>query len=81
MSSHQKGIRVVTPKYANSGSYELYQELRKVAKQNSTSFLYETNVCAGFHLIITLRSMVQGGDDNVKIIKGIFSGTLSYLHS
>lgn len=75
----QKGISVVTPnKYANSGNYEFYQELRKVAKQNGTSFLYETNVCAGLPLIVTLQNMVQSGD-HVKTIKGIFSGTLSYL--
>ncbi|WP_268886590.1 bifunctional aspartate kinase/homoserine dehydrogenase I [Francisella tularensis] len=75
----QKGISVITPnKYANSGNYEFYQELRKVAKQNGTSFLYETNVCAGLPLIVTLQNMVQSGD-HVRTIKGIFSGTLSYL--
>ncbi|WP_150465396.1 bifunctional aspartate kinase/homoserine dehydrogenase I [Francisella sp. SYW-2] len=73
------GISVITPnKYANSGNYEFYQELRKVAKQNGTSFLYETNVCAGLPLIVTLQNMVQSGD-HVSTIKGIFSGTLSYL--
>ncbi|WP_432773514.1 bifunctional aspartate kinase/homoserine dehydrogenase I [Francisella salimarina] len=73
------GISVITPnKYANSGNYEFYQELRKVAKQNGTSFLYETNVCAGLPLIVTLQNMVQSGD-HVRSINGIFSGTLSYL--
>lgn len=75
----KNGISVITPnKYANSGNYEFYQELRKVAKQNGTSFLYETNVCAGLPLIVTLQNMVQSGD-HVSAIKGIFSGTLSYL--
>ncbi|KFJ43462.1 bifunctional aspartate kinase/homoserine dehydrogenase I [Francisella philomiragia] len=75
----KNGISVITPnKYANSGNYEFYQELRKVAKQNGTSFLYETNVCAGLPLIVTLQNMVQSGD-HVSTIKGIFSGTLSYL--
>ncbi|MEY8765143.1 MULTISPECIES: bifunctional aspartate kinase/homoserine dehydrogenase I [Francisella] len=73
------GISVITPnKYANSGNYEFYQELRKVAKQNGSSFLYETNVCAGLPLIVTLQNMVQSGD-HVRSINGIFSGTLSYL--
>lgn len=73
------GISVITPnKYANSGNYEFYQELRKVANQNGTSFLYETNVCAGLPLIVTLQNMVQSGD-HVRSINGIFSGTLSYL--
>ncbi|AJI75345.1 aspartate kinase domain protein [Francisella philomiragia subsp. philomiragia ATCC 25015] len=75
----KNGISVITPnKYANSGNYEFYQELRKVAKQNGTSFLYETNVCAGLPLIVTLQNMVQSGD-HVRSINGIFSGTLSYL--
>ncbi|MBK2010625.1 bifunctional aspartate kinase/homoserine dehydrogenase I [Francisella orientalis] len=75
----KNGISVITPnKYANSGNYEFYQELRKVTKQNGTSFLYETNVCAGLPLIVTLQNMVQSGD-HVSTIKGIFSGTLSYL--
>ncbi|MFC4892336.1 bifunctional aspartate kinase/homoserine dehydrogenase I [Pseudofrancisella aestuarii] len=75
----QKGLSVVTPnKYANSGNYEYYQELRKAANLNGASFLYETNVCAGLPLINTLQNMVESGDD-VKSIRGIFSGTLSYL--
>ncbi|GAB4221986.1 MAG: hypothetical protein Kow0076_2030 [Francisella sp.] len=75
----QNGISVVTPnKYANSGNYEFYQDIRKVARNNNVYFLYETNVCAGLPLIVTLQNMVQSGD-KVKTIKGIFSGTLSYL--
>ncbi|QIW10668.1 bifunctional aspartate kinase/homoserine dehydrogenase I [Francisella sp. LA112445] len=75
----QKGISIVTPnKYANSGNYDYYQELRKVAGESGSMFLYETNVCAGLPLIATLQSMVRSGDQ-VKAISGIFSGTLSYL--
>ncbi|MED7818576.1 MULTISPECIES: bifunctional aspartate kinase/homoserine dehydrogenase I [unclassified Francisella] len=75
----QKGISVVTPnKYANSGNYEFYQELRKTANKCDSMFFYETNVCAGLPLIATLQNMVQSGDQ-VKSIEGIFSGTLSYL--
>lgn len=75
----QKGISVVTPnKYANSGNYEFYQELRKTANKSGSMFFYETNVCAGLPLITTLQNMVQSGDQ-VKSISGIFSGTLNYL--
>ncbi|ASG68421.1 bifunctional aspartate kinase/homoserine dehydrogenase I [Francisella halioticida] len=75
----QKGISIVTPnKYANSGNYEFYQELRKTSSKSDSMFFYETNVCAGLPVIITLQSMVRSGDQ-VKSISGIFSGTLSYL--
>ncbi|MED7787603.1 bifunctional aspartate kinase/homoserine dehydrogenase I [Francisella sp. 19X1-34] len=75
----QKGISIVTPnKYANSGNYDYYHDLRKVANESGSMYFYETNVCAGLPLIATLQSMVRSGDQ-VKEIKGIFSGTLSYL--
>lgn len=75
----EKGINVVTPnKYANSGDYEYYQHLRKTANLRGVNFLYETNVCAGLPLVKTIQNMVQSGD-KVKIIQGIFSGTLSYI--
>ena len=74
-----KGISVITPnKYANSGGYDYYQNIRKTAEHTKANFLYETNVCAGLPLVNTLQNMVLSGD-RVETIKGIFSGTLSYL--
>ena len=76
-----KGINVITPnKHANTDNYGYYEQLRQTAKKTNTKFLYETNVCAGLPLISTLQNMVQSGDE-VEAIKGIFSGTLSYLFS
>ena len=65
-------------KIANTISFEFYQELRKTLKQHQKTYLYETNVGAGLPLIDTIRLLHHSGE-NITRIKGIFSGTLSYL--
>ncbi|GJH41573.1 bifunctional aspartate kinase/homoserine dehydrogenase I [Capnocytophaga sp. HP1101] len=65
-------------KIANTISYSFYQELRKTLKQHQKNYLYETNVGAGLPLIDTIRLLHHSGE-NITRIKGIFSGTLSYL--
>jgi aspartokinase/homoserine dehydrogenase 1 len=52
--------------------------LRKTLKKNKKSYLYETNVGAGLPLIDTIRMLHHSGE-NITRIKGVFSGTLSYL--
>ena len=65
-------------KIANTISFGFYQELRKTLKQHQKTYLYETNVGAGLPLIDTIRLLHHSGE-NITRIKGIFSGTLSYL--
>ncbi len=75
----QNGMSIVTPnKYANTQSMAYYQTLRATAQLHNVEFKYETNVCAGLPLISTIQSMQLTGDKITKI-KGVFSGTLSFI--
>ncbi len=65
-------------KVANTLSYGFYKKLRKVLADNQKSYLYETNVGAGLPLIDTIKLLHLSGE-NITKIKGVFSGTLSYL--
>lgn len=65
-------------KIANTASYDFYNQLRKVLKENQKEYLYETNVGAGLPLIDTIKLLHLSGE-NITKIKGVFSGTLSYL--
>ncbi len=73
------GFHIITPnKKSNTGSMELYREIRSVAQEKNRRFLYETTVGAGLPIINTLQDLLHTGD-RVLQIEGIFSGTLSYL--
>jgi len=65
-------------KVANTKTYSFYKELRKVLADNQKNYLYETNVGAGLPLIDTIKLLHHSGE-NITKIKGVFSGTLSYL--
>jgi len=65
-------------KVANTVSFDFYKKLRKVLKDNQKEYLYETNVGAGLPLIDTIKLLHLSGE-NITKIKGVFSGTLSYL--
>ena len=65
-------------KVANTLSYDFYKELRATLEKNQKSYLYETNVGAGLPLIDTIKLLHLSGE-NITKIKGVFSGTLSYL--
>lgn len=65
-------------KVANTLSYKFYKDLRNVLAENQKSYLYETNVGAGLPLIDTIKLLHLSGE-NITKIKGVFSGTLSYL--
>lgn len=65
-------------KVANTLSYSFYKNLRKVLEENQKNYLYETNVGAGLPLIDTIKLLHLSGE-NITKIKGVFSGTLSYL--
>jgi homoserine dehydrogenase len=65
-------------KIANTVNYSEYKELRKKIKENKKSYLYETNVGAGLPLIDTIKLLHDSGE-NITRIRGVFSGSLSYL--
>jgi aspartokinase/homoserine dehydrogenase 1 len=52
--------------------------LRKVLAENQRRIFIETNVGAGLPLIDTIKLLHLSGE-NITKIKGVFSGTLSYL--
>ena len=69
---------VASNKKANSISYEFYQGLRNNLKRRGKLFYYETNVGAGLPLIDTIKHL-HNSADKIKRIRGVFSGSLSYI--
>lgn len=65
-------------KIANTLSFSYYEELRSNLKEYKKQYLYETNVGAGLPLIDTIRLLHESGE-NITKIKGVFSGSLSFL--
>ena len=65
-------------KIANTIGYPFYKKLRETLAQYKKQYLYETNVGAGLPLIDTIKLLHHSGE-NITRIKGIFSGTLSFL--
>ncbi|PQJ79425.1 bifunctional aspartate kinase/homoserine dehydrogenase I [Polaribacter porphyrae] len=65
-------------KIANTLSFDFYEEVRAKLKKYKKQYLYETNVGAGLPLIDTIRLLHESGE-NITRIRGVFSGTLSYL--
>ncbi|RUA11611.1 MAG: bifunctional aspartate kinase/homoserine dehydrogenase I, partial [Flavobacteriia bacterium] len=75
----KKGFDLVSSnKIANTLSFEKYKSIRKSLDQNQKQYLYETNVGAGLPLIDTIRLLHLSGE-NITRIKGVFSGSLSYI--
>ncbi|UOX34599.1 bifunctional aspartate kinase/homoserine dehydrogenase I [Flavobacterium sediminilitoris] len=69
---------VSSNKVANTLSYDFYKTLRSAIDKNQKNYLYETNVGAGLPLIDTIKLLHLSGE-NITKIKGVFSGSLSYL--
>lgn len=69
---------VASNKTFNSGQLTAYQALRKQLNVKGRQFYYETNVGAGLPIMALLRSL-QHSSDRVTKIKGVFSGSLSYI--
>jgi len=73
------GFHIVTAnKIANTLSYKFYSALRETLNSNNREFFYETNVGAGLPVIETIKNLYQSGEQIHKI-RGVFSGSLSYL--
>jgi aspartokinase/homoserine dehydrogenase 1 len=74
-----QGLHIISPnKKANTDSMDEYLKIRAAAKRYSRHFLYSTNVGAGLPIVQTLRDLIATGDE-IKIVQGILSGTLSYI--
>ncbi|MDP5157294.1 MAG: bifunctional aspartate kinase/homoserine dehydrogenase I [Flaviramulus sp.] len=69
---------VSSNKIANTITHDFYKELRVKLKDNNKQYLYETTVGAGLPLIDTIKLLHESGE-NITRIRGVFSGTLSYL--
>jgi len=75
----QHGIHMITHnKKGNTASLEQYKSIKRICKDNSMHYLYETTVCAGLPIIGTLKDLIATGDEIIAI-SGIFSGTLSHI--
>ncbi|WP_340200212.1 aspartate kinase [Ascidiimonas sp. W6] len=69
---------VAANKIANTDSQKNYNELREALHKYDKSFRYETNVGAGLPVIETVKGLYECGDEITKI-RGVFSGSLSYI--
>lgn len=75
----KNSISVVTcNKIACSSDYPYYQELKRLAKQYNSPFLFETNVGAGLPIIDTLKHLIASGD-KIKKIQAVLSGSLNFV--
>ncbi len=69
---------VSSNKVANTLSYDSYVQLRESLKIHRKEYLYETNVGAGLPLIDTIKLLHLSGE-NITRIRGVFSGSLSFI--
>ncbi len=75
----KSGFHIVAAnKVANTLSTEFYLNLRKDLKKYNKQFFYETNVGAGLPVVETLKNLYASGEKVTKI-RGVFSGSLSYI--
>ncbi|MBS1549297.1 MAG: homoserine dehydrogenase [Bacteroidetes bacterium] len=75
----EHGFDVVSSnKIFNTLPIETYRNFRKLLSISSKKYLYETNVGAGLPLIDTIKLLHLSGE-NITRIKGVFSGSLSYI--
>lgn len=65
-------------KIANTLSFDFYKKIREKLIQYDKKYLYETNVGGGLPIINTVHDLHFSGDQITKI-KGVFSGSLSYI--
>jgi len=73
------GIHVITAnKKAGSGNLELYNECKQLSKTRAQWYYETTGPGSGMPVISTLKDMQQSGD-TVYTVKGIFSGSVSFI--
>lgn len=69
---------VSSNKIANTLGFDFYRLLREELAEHQKQYLYETNVGAGLPLIDTIALLHHSGE-NITRIRGVFSGSLSYI--
>lgn len=69
---------VSSNKIFNTLPIDEYRNFRNTLVKNNKKYLYETNVGAGLPLIDTIKLLHLSGE-NITRIKGVFSGSLSYI--
>ncbi|OIP82943.1 MAG: bifunctional aspartate kinase/homoserine dehydrogenase I [Porphyromonadaceae bacterium CG2_30_38_12] len=75
----ENNISVVTAnKIAASSAYQQYFTLKETARRRGVKFLFETNVGAGLPIINTMNSLINSGDQILKM-EAVLSGTLNYI--
>ncbi|MGI8788802.1 MAG: bifunctional aspartate kinase/homoserine dehydrogenase I [Pyrinomonadaceae bacterium] len=75
----EKSVSIVaTNKIACSSAYENYLNLKRLAREFSAAFLFETNVGAGLPIINTLNDLLRSGD-RITRIEAVLSGTLNFV--
>ena len=75
---HEGFDLVSSNKIANTLAFDFYGNIRQSLQKNQKQYLYETNVGAGLPLIDTIKLLHVSGE-NITRIKGVFSGSLSYI--
>ncbi len=65
-------------KIAASGSYDLYDRLKRLAHSKDVKYLFETNVGAGLPIINTINSLINSGDTILRL-EAVVSGTLNFI--
>lgn len=74
-----RGIHVVTPnKQAGSGAWPQYAAIQEASRSGGGRFRYEATVGAGLPVMLTLRNLLDTGDE-LYAIDGMLSGTLAWL--
>jgi len=75
----EAGFHLVSSnKIANTETWKQYSYLRQLLTSHQKEYLYETNVGAGLPLIDTIKLLHLSGE-NITRIRGVFSGSLSYV--
>ena len=69
---------VASNKKGNAREQAFYDDLRKLLVRKGKTFKYETNVGAGLPLVDTLLQL-HHSHDRITRIKGVFSGSMSFL--
>lgn len=75
--SHNVNV-VAANKIAASSPYPEYLKLKEMARKRDVKYLFETNVGAGLPIINTINSLINSGDNILKI-EAVVSGTLNYI--
>ncbi len=75
----KQGFHLISSnKIANTKGLTDYRALRRLLAEHKKEYLYETNVGAGLPLIDTIKLLHLSGE-NITRIRGVFSGSLSYI--